>query len=219
MIRGAIFDADGTLLDSMPMWSGVGSGYLRSLGIEPRDDVDERFRDMSLYQSAVYLKEEYELQLSLDEIAAGINKMVDHLYAETVPMKAGVVDVLEGLRQRGVKMCVATASEAYQISMALERCGTAHYFEKVMSCVDVGHGKDEPIIFRMAQELLGTEKNETFVFEDAVYAAKTATADGYNVVGVYDESVGDPSEMLSLASHYINDYRKLDEFWKYIDTL
>ena len=174
MIRGAIFDADGTLLDSMPMWSGVGSGYLRSFGIEPKDDVDERFRDMSLYQSAVFLKEEYELPLTLEEIAVGINKMVDHLYAESVQMKPGVVDVLEGLKQRGVKMCVATASEAYQIRMALERCGTAHYFEKVMSCVDVGHGKDEPTIFRLAQELLGTDKDETFVFEDAHFAMVTA---------------------------------------------
>ena len=219
MIRGAIFDADGTLLDSMPMWSGVGSGYLRSFGIEPKDDVDERFRDMSLYQSAVFLKEEYELPLTLEEIAVGINKMVDHLYAESVQMKPGVVDVLEGLKQRGVKMCVATASEAYQIRMALERCGTAHYFEKVMSCVDVGHGKDEPTIFRLAQELLGTDKDETFVFEDAVYAVKTATADGYQTIGVYDESVGDPAEIIRLSNFYINDYGNLDSFWRFIDNI
>ena len=63
MIRGAIFDADGTLLDSMPMWSNVGSSYLRSFGIEPREDVDERFRDMSLYQSAVFLKNRMALKL------------------------------------------------------------------------------------------------------------------------------------------------------------
>ena len=88
-----------------------------------------------------------------------------------------------------------------------------------MSCVDVGHGKDEPIIFRLAQELLGTDKNETFIFEDAVYAVKTATADGYQTVGVYDGSVGDPYELISLSSFYIDDYRNLDRFWQFIDNL
>ena len=90
MIRGAIFDADGTLLDSMGIWSGVGSGYLRAMGIEAKEDLDERFKDMSLYQSARCLKEEYDLPLSIEEIGAGINKMVDHLYADSVELKPGV---------------------------------------------------------------------------------------------------------------------------------
>ena len=218
MIKGAIFDADGTLLDSMPMWSGVGSGYLRTLGLEAEEDLDERFRDMSLYQSAVCLKEEYGLSLTLEEIGAGINNMVDKLYAESVLLKSGVAELLEGLKNRGVRMCVATASEAYQIRMALERCGVAHYFEKILSCVDVGHGKDEPIIFRQAQALLETDKADTFVFEDALYAVRTAKADGYNVIGVHDDSVEDWRTMMYLSDHYISDYQDLESFWNYIDN-
>jgi len=217
MIRGAIFDADGTLLDSMPIWSGVGSGYLRTMGIEAKEDLDERFKEISLYQSAVLLKEEYELPLSLEEIGQGINNMVDHLYAESVELKPGVEALLEGLKQRGVKMCVATASEAYQISMALRRCGVAHYFEDVISCVDVGHGKDEPHIFYNVMDVLGTKKEETYVFEDALYSVRTAAGEGFPTVGVYDDSMQYQDELIDLTDFYINDFRNLEAFWKYID--
>lgn len=219
MIRGVIFDADGTLLDSMPIWSGVGSGYLCKLGIEAKDDLDERFKEISLYQSAVILKEEYDLPYTLEEIAAGINNMVDHLYAETVELKPGIEALLEGLKQRGVKMCVATASEAYQIRMALKRCGVEHYFVDVLSCVDVGHGKDEPHVFYEAMKLLGTEKQDTFVFEDAVYSVKTARAEGFGAIGVYDESMKYQQELIELTDYYIKDYRELDAFWKFMDSL
>ena len=217
MIRGAIFDADGTLLDSMPIWSGVGSGYLRKMGIEARENLDERFKEISLYQSAVLLKEEYELPLSLEEIAQGINNMVDHLYAESVELKPGVEALLEGLKQRGVKMCVATASEAYQIRMALRRCGVEHYFEDVISCVDVGHGKDEPYIFYNVMDLLGTKKEETYVFEDALYSVRTAAGEGFVTVGVYDNSMQNQEELIGITDFYIKDFRELEDFWKYID--
>ena len=220
MVRGAIFDADGTLLDSMPMWAGVGSGYLKqNFGIEAKEDLDERFKEISLYQSAVLLKEEYSLPLSIEEIGAGINRMVDHLYRDHVQLKPGILELLEGLRQRGVKMCVATASEAYQISMALERCGAFQYFEKVLSCVDVGHGKDEPHVFNVARELLGTEKQETYLFEDAVYSVRTAVADGFKAIGVYDESMQYQDELISLTDFYIRDYCDLNAFWNYIDNM
>ena len=218
MIRGAIFDADGTLLDSMPIWSGVGSGYLRSMGIEAKEDLDERFKDMSLYQSALCLKEEYDLPLSIEEIGAGINKMVDHLYADFVELKPGVLELLEELKNRGVKMCVASASEAYQISMALERCGAMPYFEKVLSCVDIGHGKDEPHIFYEALKLLGTGKDDTFLFEDAVYSVRTARAEGIRCIGIYEETMPQQKELMELTDYYIKDYRELDGFWSFIDA-
>ena len=220
MLKGAIFDADGTLLDSMPMWSGVGSGYLReNFGIEAREDLDERFKDMSLYQSAQCLKEEYALPLSIEEIGAGINKMVDHLYADFVELKPGVIGLLEELRRRGVKMCVATASEAYQISMSLERCGAAKYFEKVISCVDVGHGKNEPHIFYEAMELLGTDKENTLLFEDAVYSVRTAKAEGIKSIGIYEQTMPQQEELIALTEFYIKDFRELDAFWEYIDKI
>lgn len=218
MIRGAIFDADGTLLDSMPMWAGVASGYLSTMGIEAKEDLDERFKEMSLYQSAVLLKEEYELPLTLDEIGAGINSRVDYLYKDFVQLKPGVEKLLEGLKSRGVKMCVATASEAYQIRMALERCGVAHYFEDVLSCVDVGHGKDEPHIFHESLKLLGTELEDTWLFEDAVYSVKTAKTEGMKCVGVYEPTMNYKNELLELVDFYIKDMSELDAFWEYIDS-
>lgn len=219
MIRGAIFDADGTLFDSMHIWSGVGSGYLKTMGIEAKEDLDERFKEISLYQSAVLLKEEYSLPLTIEEISDGINKMVDDAYANDVQLKVGVAELLEGLHRRGVKMCVASATESYQIRMALERCGVAKYFVEVYSCGDVGHGKDEPVIFRTAMDRMGTTRENTYVFEDALYSVKTAKADGFGAIGIYDKWMEYQDELIALVDYYIKDYRALDAFWKFIDSL
>ena len=215
MIRGAIFDADGTLLDSMPMWSNVGSSYLRSFGIEPREDVDERFRDMSLYQSAVFLKNEYELPLSLDEIAVGINKMVDHLYAETVQMKPGVVAVLEGLRQRGVKMCVATATPRANAQMALSLHGLLDYFQFVTDDSENGIPKSKPEYYGIVTERLGVLPERTVMFEDSLYAMRAAMAAGLTPFGI-EEKVHLPNadlmkDLRATAKIFVRDFDEAGE--------
>ena len=65
-IRGAIFDLDGTLLDSMFIWETIGEDYLRSLGIEPREKLNEKFKNMSLYQAACFYKSEYGVSGTID---------------------------------------------------------------------------------------------------------------------------------------------------------
>ena len=96
--------------------------------------------------------------------------------------------VLDKLKQKNVKMCVATATDKGLIEKALERNGVRDYFEAVLTCTHVGAGKDEPVIVRKAGQLLGTAKEDTIVIEDALYAFKTAKEDGFPVAAVYDPS-------------------------------
>ena len=70
MIKGAIFDVDGTLLDSMHIWDSIGEDYLRSLGYEPREKLNEKFKTMSLSQAAAYYRSEYGVTLSVERICA-----------------------------------------------------------------------------------------------------------------------------------------------------
>ena len=213
-INCAIFDFDGTLFDSMFIWENVGEIYLHSLGKEPKPSMREDVRPLSLYQSACYFQKEYDLSLSVADIMAGINRTIEHFYIHEVLPKPGVVDFLKRMKQAAIPLCIATASDRYQIEAALHRCGIDDYFEAIFTCSEVGHGKDEPVIFQKAMEYFGADCSTTVVFEDALHAIQTAKADGFAVVAVFDNSEKRQTEIRDLSDCYIEDFEHTEEFWK-----
>lgn len=212
MIKGAIFDVDGTLLDSMYIWDTIGEKYLRSLGYTPNENLNKTFKSMSLHQAAQYYIDEYGVTLSVEEISDGVNRMIEHYYKDVVQLKSGVKEFLKMLQSNNVKMCIATATDRFMVDMALKRCGIDKHFSEIFTCSSVGHCKDEPIIFREAMKHLGTEKEKTMVFEDALYAIKTAKSDGFSVVGVYDKHEENQDEMKKLSDVYLPDFSDLATF-------
>ena len=219
MIRGAVFDVDGTLLNSMSIWDTLGETYLRSIGYEPRENLNETFKSMSLYQAACYYRTAYGVTLPVDTIMEEVNAMITDLYQNKVQAKAHVGDFLENLRQRNIKMCVATATDEPLVEAALDRCGILEYFTDIFTCTGVGHGKDEPVIFRKAMESLGTDKSHTLVFEDALHAVQTARRDGFPVAVVYDQYERRQREIQALASYCITDYSDFENFWRFASAL
>lgn len=214
-IKCAIFDFDGTLFDSMFIWDTVGEIYLHSLGKEPKPSMREDVRALSLYQSACYFKQEYDLPFSVEEIMTGINQTIEHFYIHEVQPKPGVVDFLEQMKKAEIQMCIATASDRYPIEAALSRCGMEHYFETIFTCSEVGYGKDEPFIFQKAMEHFEADRSITIVFEDAIHAIQTAKADGFAVVAVFDNSEKHQTKIRDLSDCYIADFRHTEEFWKF----
>ena len=215
MLKGAIFDFDGTLFESMFIWDTAGETYLRSIGIEPREDLRKVLKTMSLLQSATYIRDNYAISLTLEEIMDGINRTVENFYFHTVQPKEGVITLLEQMKVKGIKMCIATATDRYQVNAALKRCCMEHFFSEIFTCTDVGHGKDEPFIFRKAMDYLGTTRENTVVFEDAYHAAKTAKADGFVTVAVYDSHEEKQKELQALSDFYFENYTETDTFWKF----
>ena len=206
MLKGAIFDFDGTLVDSMFIWDTIGEDYLRALGKEPHEDLKETFMTLTLEEAAEYYREHYGVKLTVKEIVDGVNSMVEGIYRTKVVLKLGILDYLHWLKENGVKMCVATVTDRYLVEETLERLGILHYFSEVFTCAEVGYGKDKPIIYRKALEHLGTPKEDTFVFEDSLFALKTAKTDGFTTVGVYDRHENRQDELKSLANYYIRDF-------------
>lgn len=211
-MQGAIFDVDGTLLDSMYIWDTIGEDYLRSIGYEPKENLRETFKAMSLQQAARYYQTEYGVTLSIDRIMEGINNMVGRYYKNEVHRKTGVKRFLHHLKEQGVKMCIATATDTHLVKAALKRCTISEYFSHIFTCTSVGYGKDEPVIYREAMKYLGTDRNNTVVFEDALYAVKTAKADGFTVAAVYDTHEKEQAEIKALADVYIADFSQFDPF-------
>lgn len=206
MIRGAIFDLDGTLLDSMFIWDTIGEDYLRTLGKEPHEDLRETFMTLTLEEAAEYYREHYGVTLSAKEIVDGVNTMVEGIYRTKVTLKPGVTEYLRRLKENGVKMCIATVTDRYLVEETLERFGVRWFFSEIFTCAEVGCGKDKPIIYRKALEYLGTTKEETYVFEDSMFALETVKADGFSAVGIYDRHENRQGELKRLADYYIRDF-------------
>jgi len=206
MIRGAIFDLDGTLLDSMSVWDTIGEDYLRSLGIEPRENLAEIFKTFTLEESAEYYRTHYGVTLSVAEIADGVNQMIEDFYRNTALLKKGVSEFLAGLSKDGVRMCIATVTDKYLVDAALTRLRVRQYFDKIFTTAEVGYGKNDPAIYRTALAYLGTDKRETLVFEDVLHALMTAKNDGFPVAAVYDEHESRQTEMKANGDYYITDF-------------
>lgn len=215
MIQGMIFDFDGTLFDSMSIWDTAGEQYLRSIGKEPIEDLQSVLKPMSLFQSAAYLKAQYSIPRSIEDIMNGINRTVEASYLYTVMPKPGVIDLLEALFCKGVRMCIATATERYQVEAALVRCGLRQFFSEIFTCTEVRSGKDQPTIFRMAMAHLGTNRSNTLVVEDAWHAIRTAKEDGFLVAAVYDSHERMQSSIRETADIYLTDFTDLDLLWKF----
>ena len=210
-MKGAIFDVDGTLLDSMALWDALGSSYLQSLGIAPHKNLNTMVRSMSLYQAACYYQSEYGVTLSTAEIIAGISTMIEQYYRYEVQLKAGAFDFLAFLHRRGVKMCIATATEGAMVEAALRRLHINDFFTEIFTCTSVECGKDQPEIFERALSHLGTQKSETLVFEDALHAVKTAKSAGFRVAAVYDTYEPSTNTVSELSDYYFYDFYQAKE--------
>ena len=122
MIKGAIFDLDGTIVDSMGAWENVPINYLLSVGCTPKADLHIRFRAMSQIQAAEHFIADYGVNKSSDEIVSGLNSLVEDYYRLRAELKPGVGELLEKLYKSGVKMCIATATDRYMVEAALKKC-------------------------------------------------------------------------------------------------
>lgn len=199
-IEGAIFDIDGTLLDSMNMWKNVGSSYVRMKGKVPEADLDEIIKDMSFLESARYIKVHYQFEEDIEAMMDEVNQMVKENYQGKIQEKPFVKEFLERLRDKEVPMCVATATDESLVKACLKRLGLLEYFKEIFTCRNVGAGKEQPDIYEAALQRLGTLKEKTFVFEDVLHAVKTAKQAGFPVAALYDESSReDWKEIMGLA--------------------
>lgn len=212
-IKGAIFDLDGTILDSMFIWNDIGYKFLEMKNIQVPPGTDKQFTQMSLQQAAEYYIEHFDNTATIESIINDINKLVEGFYFYEVVKKDGIDEFLSHLKEKGVKMCVATATDKYMVEKALERNGLLHYFSEIFTCNGVGAGKDTSKIYDIALEHLGTNKEDTFVFEDAFYAIKTAHSAGYNVVGIKDVSEPEDENVIKeYCNIFIKNYSEIYNF-------
>ena len=209
-ITGAIFDFDGTVFDSMHIWKGVKFQFFDRIGLVLNEEEREEFKNLFLLDAIELAKTRFDLKLTDKELFNEFFTLIKEKYLADTKPKNDIVEFLEKLKANGVKMGIATATGELALIAVLEKFNMLHYFQEIYSTYTVGASKTEPRVYDVVLEKLGTEKDTTWIFEDALYAAKTAKANGYNVVGIYDKSEPEQEALKNLVDIYIENYSELN---------
>ena len=207
MIKGIIFDVDGTLLDSMHIWSELGKRYLSSIGIDAKPGLAKILFPMSLDESSEYLKDEYNLQDSVEQITKDTIKILNDFYRYEATPKPGALAFIKKMQSRNIPMAIATSGDRRILNTALARLGVADCFVGILTCSELKTNKRVPTIYLRAAEILGTVPNETAVFEDVLHAIKSARSAGFVTVAIEDQfSQSDCNEIKRTANFYLRNF-------------
>lgn len=206
--RFAIFDLDGTLVDSMPYWQQEIRDFLTVRGVtEHMAEILDRVKPLAITETTKILVRQFGFPDDPDKAAADITARMAERYRGSLPLKDGVREYAEALKRRGVRMCVASATPVPLMDACLTRLGVRNLFEFAISCADVGAGKDHPDIYYAAAKRLGASPEEIAVYEDSDNAMRTAKGAGFYGVGVYDpQGAAQWEELQALADEAIPDW-------------
>ncbi len=206
-LQKAIFDMDGTILDSTAMWASSAAHVVTALGYTPKDTIERDTLPLGMLEYAPFLKQDYQLPHSLEEINRVLEERLVRYYNEEATLKPGALDFLRMLKGRGVTLVLATATDRYLLEPALRLTGADVLFDEIYTCGEVGHSKHTPEIYRAA--LGSTPKDAAWIFEDACYAVHTAVNDGFQVCAVADSAaVHQWDEIAAAAACTLEDYRR-----------
>ncbi|MBO5226637.1 MAG: HAD family phosphatase [Ruminococcus sp.] len=187
-LHGAILDLDGTLLDSMGVWSEIDRELLKSHGIEPPEDISNIVKKMTIEESSQYFIDRFGLPLTVQEIADIVESMAAEQYRYKLQLKEGVLEFLDGLDRMGIKYGIATATYPDLARAAIDRLGLSSRIQFLVTEAEFGSGKKEPYIYYECAKRLSLGKRQIIVAEDALHSIMTAKKAGFFTAGVFDRA-------------------------------
>lgn len=205
--KALIFDLDGSLADSMWMWKQIDIEYLARFDLENPSDLQPAIEGMSFTEVAVYFKERFHIDRSIEEIKADWIEMAWEKYRDDVTLKPGALSLLDHCKEHGIKLGIGTSNSRELVEMFLDKRGVRSYFDCIMTACDVAKGKPAPDIYLKVAQELQVEPKDCLVFEDLVLGITAAKDAGMEVCAVEDDySIYQRDEKMRSADYYINDF-------------
>lgn len=202
--QGVIFDLDGTLVDSMWIWEDIDRIFLEDRGHQVPADLQKAIEGCSFTETANYFKERFQLEEDVETIKATWIAMSEEFYATKIPLKKGILNLLDHLKSQDIKMGIATSNSRTLAEQVLRSNGVFNYFEVLVTSCDVSKGKPEPDVFLKAAELMGLKPEDCLVFEDTHAGVLAGKAAGMDVVAIYDALSEEYMEEIKKdADHYL----------------
>ena len=209
-IKAAIFDLDGTLIDSMWVWGKIDEDYFKRRNMTLPEDLKSQIEHLSFDETAAYFKSNFDISDTIEEIKKEWTDSAYVEYLNNVKLKPGVVEFLSLLKTLNIKIGLATSNSKSLLEAGLQANSIYHYFDSITLTDEVSRGKNFPDVYLLAAERLGVKPEECIVFEDILPAVKGAKAAGMKVVGVYDDfSKEQREDIINHADKYIIEYYEL----------
>ncbi|WP_028264152.1 HAD family hydrolase [Atopobium fossor] len=188
-ISGAIFDCDGTLVDSMPMWWNAFPRLLAKHGFAMSPQIEkilEECEAVSVDEEIQTLRNALAIPATVDVLARDLSKIISDAYASEIKAWPYAQAFLNQLRDAGIPMIICTSTGAKEVALCLDHLGLRDYFIDIVSAEEKNFTKTEPDIYYYALEKLGTTKETTWVFEDAPFGLTTSERAGFPNVCVFN---------------------------------
>jgi HAD superfamily hydrolase (TIGR01509 family) len=204
MIEAVVFDLDGVLIDSEPVWEEVRRGLVAERGGHWAPDAQRRLMGMSTQEWAGYLSEDLGVGLPPDEVAALVVERMAARYRERIPFLPGAVDAVHRLAARW-PLALASSAPAMLIETVLQAAGLRSYFKVTMSTEQVPHGKPAPDIYLTVTARLGVAPPSCAAVEDSSNGLRSAAAAGLHVIAIPHPKYPPDPDALALASLVLSD--------------
>ncbi len=199
MIRAVVFDLDGVLVDSEPVWEQVRRGLVAERGGRWPADAQRRLMGMSTQEWAAYLGEDLGVGLPPQQVAATVIDRMAARYRQRVPLMDGAVAAVHRLAPRW-PLAVASSAPPVLIETVLEAAGLRDRFSAVMSTEQVPRGKPAPDIYLAVAAALGFAPRECAAVEDSSNGLRSAAAAGLHVIAIPQPRYPPDPDALAAAS-------------------